>query len=1003
MKKILSTIGVVSGCLLFSAIHSQVKAQTRIVTGTVNNGEKPIAGATISQQGTTQMTITSSSGTFTLQITGDNPVIIIRHPEYNEQKIILDGRSNFRISLTEKVKSIEEVVLNAGYYNVKAKESTGSIAKVTAKDIENQPVNNVLSAVQGRMAGVSITQNSGTPGGGFDVQIRGRNSLRNSLNSLTDGNAPLYVIDGVPLAGQLTTVFSTSILPLQSISPLNSINPNDIESIEILKDADATAIYGSRGGNGVVLITTRKAKSSALKFNVNSSQTFSRTANKLEMMNTDDYIVMRKQAYANAGVTIYPANAYDINGSWDQTRYTDWQKVLIGGTAEGRNIQASVSGGSGDNNFLVSGGYSEQGSVFQGDDHYRRTTVSTHYNHRSADRRFSLGLTNTLASTQNNIPNTDFTNRSLSLSPNAPALYDGAGHLNWGNKTFNNPLGQLQASYLNKTHHINQNAVALYRMGKGFNVKLNAGFTLEDMEEYSLLPHTMYTPTSASGSSPAYSSSSRGTSEIFSYILEPQLGWTKKHGESEWNVLTGVTFQESNAKTSAVRGRGYASNSLLRNIAAATTITVLSPTDVQYRYAAFFGRVNYQYKNRYIMNLTARRDGSSRFGSGHRYANFGAVGAAWLFSEEPFLKDFAWLSFGKLRGSYGITGSDAIGDFQFTDTYQTGYNAYDGLPGLYPARLYNPDFSWEKTNKLEAAVELGLFDSRVHLSTAWYRNRSSNQLVGIPLPAITGFNSILSNLAATVENSGFEIELGVTPVKSRQWQWTSSFNLSVPQNKLIAFPGLEGSTYANRYVLGESINAVRLLDYQGINPQTGHYLFTDFNGDGKITSPDDAKALRNLEAQYFGGFENSFTIGKLSLSFLLQFVKQKGWNYFRTMGTPGLMLNQPAVLVNVWSPTNPAGIIMPYTTGSNSVTNELTEHLRNSTAAVEDASFVRLKNIQLNYQIPFNKSFLQEATVYVQGQNLLTWTEYFGLDPESVTSGFLPPLKSISMGLQLTF
>ena len=500
----------------------------------------------------------------------------------------------------------------------------------------------------------------------------------------------------------------------------------------------------------------------------------------------------------------------------------------------------------------------------------------TQYNHRSADRKFSLGLTNTIAATRNNVPNTDFTNRSLSLSPNAPALYDEAGNLNWGNRTFNNPLGQLQAAYLNKTQYINQNAVAVYRMGKGFNAKLNAGFTLEDLEEYSLLPNTMYTPTSASGSSPAYSSSSRGTSEIFSYILEPQLGWTKKHGESEWNVLTGITFQESNAKTSAIRGRGYASNALLQNIAAATTITVLSPTDIQYRYTAVFGRVNYQYKNRYIMNLTARRDGSSRFGLGHRFANFGAVGAAWIFSEEPFLKESSWLSFGKLRGSYGITGSDAIGDFQFTDTYRTGYNAYDGLPGLYPARLYNPDFSWEKTNKLEAALELGLFNNRVNVSSAWYRNRSSNQLVGIPLPAITGFNSILSNLAATVENSGFEIELGVTPVKSGQWQWTSSFNLSVPQNKLVAFPGLEGSTYANRYVIGESINAVLLLDYQGINPQTGKYQFTDFNGDGKITAPDDAKVLRNLGPRYFGGFENAVTVGNLSLSFLLQFVKQEG-------------------------------------------------------------------------------------------------------------------------------
>lgn len=263
-KKFCRPAGILYAFLL-PAVYFSVHAQTRTLTGIVNDGVQPISGAVVTQEGSSQFATTSSTGAFSLLVTGEHPVLVVRHPEYTERRITADGRTVYTVSLTEKVNTIQEVILNAGYYDVKAKESTGSIAKVTAKDIENQPVTNVLQAVQGRMAGVHITQNSGAPGGGFDVQIRGRNSLRNYLNSLTDGNVPLYIIDGVPLAGELVSTLSTSALPLQRISPLNSINPNDIESIEILKDADATAIYGSRGGNGVILITTKKGASPLLQ------------------------------------------------------------------------------------------------------------------------------------------------------------------------------------------------------------------------------------------------------------------------------------------------------------------------------------------------------------------------------------------------------------------------------------------------------------------------------------------------------------------------------------------------------------------------------------------------------------------------------------------------------------------------------------------------------------------------------------------------------------------
>ncbi len=1000
MKKILSKVGVVSCCVFFSAIHSQVKAQTRLVTGTVNNGERPLSGVTVTQEGTEHLTTTNTTGAFSLQITGEHPVLIFRHSEYGEQKIPTKGESTFVVSLVEKVKTIEEVVLNAGYYNVKAKESTGSIAKVTAKEIENQPVNNVLSAIQGRMAGVSITQNSGTPGGGFDVQIRGRNSLRNLFNSAIDGSQPLYVVDGITLGTTLKSTFSQTILPLQNISPLNSLNPNDVESIEILKDADATAIYGSRGANGVVLITTKKGKNASLTVAVNNQYGISHITRYMKLMNSGQYVNMRLQAYKNASVTNLPTSAYDVNGTWDQSRNTDFQKELIGNWAENTNTQLSISGGNTQNSFRVSAAHNDQSNVFPGDFHYKTNTFDTNYTFLSLNKNFQLNLSNLFSQVSNNVVNTDFASRSLVLSPNAPALYDTAGNVNWENNTFTNPIATLNGTYHNQTYLLNEGLTLNYQFLDNFSFKLNGGFSYQNLEEININPHTLYNP--SFGLTSEDSSSSKSTNSIFTYLAEPQLSYHNTFGRHEINFLAGASIQQTTSKISAMTGVGYSSNALIENLAAANFKIISPDIQNQYKFASLLTRINYSFAKKYILNLTGRRDGSSRFGLNNRFANFGAVGAAWLFSEESFLKDIKWLSFGKLRSSYGITGSDFIGDYQYQNNYSIAADAYNNNAGLYPTSLYNPDFSWERTKKLEAALELGLFKNALNISAAFYRNRSSGQLVGIPLPATTGFSSIQANLDAVVENKGWEFEGSSIPVNTGNWRWQTAFNISFPGNRLLSFPNLEGSTYANKYVVGMPTSIVKLYQYEGID-STGKYRFTDYNGDGKISTPEDAKAVRNIGVQYYGGWQNEVRYRNVSFSFLAQFVKQTNWNFFRTMTTPGNMNNQPVELLNVWSPENPSGIIMPYSPGTQSQVNTLTANFRNSTAAVGDASFIRLKNIQINYRINTSFTWMKEVMLYVQGQNLLTVTNYFGLDPEFLTTGFIPPLKTYAFGIQLKF
>lgn len=1004
MKKNFCSLSHIQLAFGFTLLVSGVAiGQMRIITGTVTDNGKPVSGVSVFQKDTDVVVVTSNSGAYAVQVSGDNPTLVFRHQGLPEQTVTTDGRQTIDIDLERQDNKIEEVILNAGYYKVKGRESTGSIAKITAKDIENQPVNNALSAIQGRMAGVNIVQIGGNTGGGYDVQIRGRNSLRSITNGLINGNEPLYVINGVPIDSQLPTSYTVNFEPVRNINPLSAINPNDIESIEILKDADATAIYGSRGANGVILVTTNKASSRELTLNLNTSLSLGRVASRFKMMDTGQYVNMREEAFRNTGITTIPANAYDINGIWDRSRYTDWQRRLIGNTSENSMTQLSLSGAGNRNSFRVGFTHTDNGTVYPADFHNKNNILNSEFNYESADRNFSIGSSNNLAFQSNNTMNSDFTKRSLLLPPNAPELYDAGGNLNWENNTFTNPLGALNGRYSARSFQLNQTMLVSYGFWSNWKVKLNAGVNYRDLDELTLSPNTMYNPAFLSGSSPAYSTASQGRSSSSSYLFEPQLSWNTKTDNTSWEALVGATYQESTTKISSMRGTGYTSNDLLENIAAAKTINILNLNETRYRYAALFGRLNWMYKKRYVLNITGRRDGSSRFGPDNRYANFGALGGAWIFSEEDFLRDSKWLNIGKIRASYGITGSDRIGDYQYLDTYALSFNSYNGEAGFAPSRLFNPNFSWERTRKLEVAMEWSLFQDRVSLTSAWYRNSSSNQLVGYQLPATTGFASVLANLGAVVENTGFEQTVGFQFITSSDWQWGTNLNISFPRNRLVAFPGLEGSPYANQYVIGQPVTILKLLEYQGIDPETGKYRFKDANNDGKITILDDAQTVENVGVRYFGGLQNDIRFKNFSLSFLFQFVKQRQTNYFREMNLPGSMNNQPQAFTNVWSQNNTDGVIMPYATEADPETSILTNFLKFSTAAVGDASFIRLKNVQVNYTLPIAKGIVREARIYVQGQNLITWTSYFGLDPEFLISGYLPPLKTYAFGFQLTF
>jgi TonB-linked SusC/RagA family outer membrane protein len=968
--------------------------QQHQIQGTVTDGINLLAGVSISIKGKSNATTTDYNGRYTLSALSED-ILIFTYIGYRTYIVPIQGRTTINISLQENGTKLQEVKINAGYYSVKNSERTGSISKITAKDIEKQPVTNVLATMQGRMAGVDITQDTGTPGGGFQLKIRGLNSLRQ------EGNEPLYIIDGVPYSSETIGYSNTNSGMPTASSPLNSINPNDIESVEVLKDADATAIYGSRGANGVVLISTKKGKAGKTNVTVSASSGIGKSTKMIDLMNTQQYLEMRRQGFANDGVAAYPAAAYDINGTWDQNRYTDWQEELLGGTAVITNMQASVSGGSDLTQYLLSGTYRTETTVLPGDFEYDKTAFHFNMNHSSADKKFKLVFSTGYTSQENVQAATDVSRTARNLPPNAPALYDADGNLNFEKSTFQNPLATLRGITTAKTNDLIANTVLSYQIMPHWEIKANLGLTDLKNAEQRLAPSTTSDPARNFDSS--RSSMYSNNTERRCWIVEPQLRWNHDFEKSKIDVLAGGTAQQQTTSRLYQFGRGFASNSQITDIASATQKSIFVSDETIYKYQAFFGRINYNWDKKYILNLTGRRDGSSRFGPGKQFAAFSAAGVAWLFSNESFLKENSVLSFGKLRASYGSSGSDQIGDYQYLDTYASSGLNYNGFIGLNPTRLYNPDFSWEINKKLEVAVETGFFGDRLFFTAAWYRNRSSNQLVGIPQPGTTGFNSINANLNATVQNSGVEFTLRTLNFDSGNFKWTTNFNSAASRNKLVAFPGLEGSTYSNRYVIGESTSIVKTYQFKGVNPQTGLYEVEDVNKDGVINTLGDKKNIVDLTPQYFGGLENLFHYKNWQLDFLFQFVKQQNYDYNPNGPGGNGLINQQTAMVDAWQKAGDQAPFQMNTSGRNGNAVTAFYNYVDSDALIVDASYIRLKNIALSYDLPLHIPKGVHCKLSLLGQNILTFTPYKGGDPEFKYTGYLPPLKIITAGIQLTF
>jgi TonB-dependent starch-binding outer membrane protein SusC len=986
------------------------------VTGIVRGPDgQPLSGVNVMVKGTKRGTTTDKDGRFSIEAE-EGSVLEISSIGFGRKLVPVSSSKELVVALDIASSVLDEVQYIA-YGQTTKRLQTGNVATIKGADIEKQPVNNPLLALQGRAPGLFITQSNGLPGGGVTVRVQG-------VNSIQSGNDPLYVIDGLPYYSQLQATGIDLILgesgqPAGSPvhfkgSPLHYVNTLDIESMEILKDADATAIYGSRAANGAILITTKKGKAGAAKISFNLQTGWGKVASKIEMLNTSQYLQMRKEAFINDGVSIplYDPNAtadFDLT-FWDSTRNTDWQKVLIGNTSRYHSYSANVSGGSPTFQYLIGATYHRESSVFLLPDDYadQKTAVHFNLNNISTNQKLRLQFSGNYMVDNNQLPNTDITPIAVRMEPNAPALYTDDGSINWepnasGSSTFFNPAS-MYTKYVNNTNNLISSLKVQYELIKGLSIRCNFGYNKMQTKDFSPGPTGIYPPEFIPfiDRTAVY-----GDRSISNWNIEPQLSYEKEIGIGKIEALTGATIQEINTNGGYLFGYGYATDLVLEDPKAATNISVENSFVTQYKYNAIFGRLNYNVKNKYILNFTARRDGSSRFGVANRFHNFGAVGAAWLFHQEKIFANSPVLSFGKIRASFGTTGNDQIPEYRFLNLYDRVSNVevpYQGGTSLQPSGLPNPHLQWEETKKLQFGVDLGFFNDRILLGVGYVQNRSSNQLLRYVLPGITGFSNIIANFPATVENVSWEYSLSTTTYKTRKITWTSNLNLTVPKNKLVSFPNIESSSYRGSLVIGQPINITKVYRFVGVDPVTGNYQVDDTHGNPTTSYPsDDANIIINTLPKFYGGIENSIMFKSLQLDFLFQFVKQIGINtlFYNGSLSPGQFQrrnsNQPTTVLDRWQKTGDEAAIQRFSTASDNLALA-SEYL------YSDASYTRLKNLSLSWQIPTNWSKnikMESCKVYIQGQNLITITNYKGLDPETQTIESLPPLKVLTIGLRV--
>ncbi len=963
-----------------------LQAQDVDVSGVVS-GEagEPIPGVNVLVQGTTIGTVTDIDGQYNLRTPEDATTLTFSFIGYQTVEVEIGNNAVVDVTMQDDVSQLSEVVVT-GYGSQIKRELTGNIASVSGEQIEDIPVPTIEQAMQGRAAGVFIESNSGKLGQGVKVRVRGSSSV-------TASNQPLYVVDGIPITSQSQSNPTAN----SDTNPLSDINFNDVESVEVLKDASAAAIYGARASNGVVLITTKQGKEGKTSFNLNAFTGFNEPTNRREFLNTAEYVELFTEAAANSGIdedfvqdrfTRYSAGnpeAWQNPSSPDYTD-TDWQDEIFRRGAINQ-VNLSANGGNEKTRFYISGSYSDQEGIIK-TNRFRRYSGRLNLNHSATDR-LSFGTNFSLSRSVNDrLPNDNSFStpvQSIALQPMTPPVDPRTGELSGNYTQYYNPLLDFaHASRVTSVFRTISNVFAEYSIVPALTFRSEFGIDLllQNEENY------FGTETARNTSAPNGLGFNRwvqvanyNTNNYFRYA--PQI-----NEDHSVEATVGISYQESTTDESEVEGQQFPSDAY-RKVVSSADITAGASRETGFSFLSYFARVNYTFLDRYLLTLSGRVDGSSRFGENNRYGFFPAASVGWVISDEDFLANSSALSFLKLRSSYGVTGNAEIDNFGPLGLF-TGAGGYAGVPGQRPNQIANPDLRWEQTTQFDVGIDFGFVDDRVSGEIDYYVKNTQDLLLNVNVPHTTGFNTQLQNVGE-LKNQGVEFVLNTRNLVGA-FQWSTSLNAARNVNEIVNLRGqiVEGG-FVNRAEEGEPIGIFFAPEYAGVDPANGDALYyvNETDADGNIidrsTTNDYNGANRVVigdpNPDFTAGVTNNFSYKGIELNVFFQGVfgnqVYNGGGKFQS-ANGDFFDNQSRDQLGRWQqPGDITNIPQARLFGANG-TGESSRYL-------SDGSYVRLKTVTLGYSLPLaiiERANLSKLRIYVSGQNLLTFTDYEGWDPE---------------------
>ncbi|MCG9792324.1 SusC/RagA family TonB-linked outer membrane protein [Flavobacterium algicola] len=986
MKKILT--------LFIIMISLSVFAQKRAITGTVKDAAgMPLPGVSLIVKGTNIGSQTDLDGNYTIMAESKN-ALIFTFIGMKTKSVPVGNKAIINVSMEEDAATLDEVVV-IGYGTVKKKDLTGSVSTIDTDEAFVAPVANVQNAMQGRASGVQVVSNNGSPGAAPEIIIRGGNSI-------TGGNDPLYVIDGFVGAGNLS-----------------SIDPNDIESMQVLKDASSTAIYGARGTNGVILITTKKGKKGKAVVNFRTSSGIQFLSKRIDVQNSSELA-----SWLNDITTDQANLPYDLDNLPGGD--VNWQDVLIR-PAVISDYQLSASGGNDNAQYYISGGYLNQDGIVKGSSFERfnfRTNIDV-----KLSKTFKVGANVLLSRTNNDNDDVSF-QQLLREDPSKP-IYNEDGSYYVGDS----PILGTRTDHLLANAELNQDDTHLNKIfvNTYIQASLFDGLVLKSTfnGDFLFSKRNQFTPStnpSKINNNNQLASGSVITFNDSDFLNENTLDYSRRFGDHSFNILAAATFQTHNRETTNVSASNIPSDGVGINalqLAPAEYVNVSSAyTDNSL--VGFLGRINYTLKDRYLFTASVRRDGSSRLGLNNRYENFPSAAIGWKINEEPFMENVNFVDNLKLRLSYGKTGNQGANPYVTIANVGIVNNTIlvNGVrvPGVTQGNLAKPDLGWEITNQYDAGLEFSLFKSRLSAEIDVYYKKTEDLLLNEPQVSFTGYDTQLANVGS-VENRGIDFTLNAVLVRTKDFQWDASLNISHYENKVL---DLGRNTYietkrltapandrSGEIRVGQPIGIFVGALYEGFDPATGTAIFKDISGpngvpDGVYSAEYDDTIIGNANPDIYGGFQSNFKYKNFNLQvFFTYSLGNENYNEeaFRAIETT--TNSYASIRNNMWTVNNQTDALYPGF--------DIYNYNKSSSLYVQDASYLRLGTLQLGYTLPKGtiKGFSKLRT-YVTGTNLfiLKSKDYWGFDPDVSTGGALargydaiayPKNTSVVFGVDMTF